>query len=288
MRWSRRESSSAVAAGTTSMATTRIAPTASKPATVASDVAIKSPVVTAATGTPAARAASASNAVKTCIFQVAIAATASRTNTAVAVRNARGTSTPKTGTVSNGTSSNTPWSTQAGSRSIREAAAVTITTPRAKSVVNATPAPASSASPPSVRSTCVSQTVRSAATTAPTSTSSPPGRPPASTATTMPGSMAWLMASPNRLIRRTTNSVPTSPQPAATIAAVAIAQACMPPPSVKNEMGNMTESVDHSRSRGSVEAGASRAILPSSRRLSPITGGLGCSTPGSSNRSICV
>ena len=224
-----------MAAGTTSMATTRIAPTASKPATVASAVATSSPVVTAATGTPAARAAPASKAVNTCSFQVASAATASMTNTTAAVRKARGTSAPRMGSVSKGTSSNTPWRMQAGSRSIRDAAAVTITTPSANSDVNVTPAPASSAIPPSVRNNCVSQTVRSAAATAPTSTSRPPGLPPASTATTMPGRTAWLIASPTRLIRRTTSSVPTSAQPAATIAAVAIAQACMPPPSVRKE-----------------------------------------------------
>ena len=68
----------------------------------------------------------------------------------------------------------------------------------------------------------MSHAVASAAATAPRNTAGPPGRPPARTASTIPGSTAWLRASPRRLILRTTRKQPASAQAIATVDAVAV------------------------------------------------------------------
>ena len=60
------------------------------------------------TGSPAARAAAGSKAVKTSSFQQTTAPMTRTTSTVAAANSARGTSSPRIGTVSKGTSSRIP------------------------------------------------------------------------------------------------------------------------------------------------------------------------------------
>ena len=116
----------------------------------------------------------------------------------------RGTSTPRIGVVSSAASSMRPYSTQPGSRSTSLAALVMRITPSANSEVKTTPMLASSETRPKPLRAWVSRAVNIPTAIAPNTIAGPMRLPLSKNPTAIPGSTAWLIASPSKLNRRNT------------------------------------------------------------------------------------